>query len=151
MKEDLFESSSVEETQSIGFNFAKNLKKGDVIAFYGDLGVGKTEFIRGICKFYNISSGVSSPTYTIINEYEGNNENKPVKLFHLDLYRIKEAEELIYIGYHDYVFQDEGITLIEWAENSFDELPHKHIKVIIETTLKNDKRILKIKSLNRSK
>lgn len=146
MKEDLFESSSVEETQGIGFNFAKSLKKGDVIAFYGDLGVGKTEFIRGICKFYNINSGVSSPTYTIINEYDGQNEKRPVKLFHLDLYRIKESEELINIGYYDYVFQDDGITLIEWAENSFDELPEKHIKVMIEPILENNKRIVKILS-----
>lgn len=132
MKQEKYISKSVEETKNIGFNFAKMLNKGDVVAFYGNLGVGKTEFIRGICNLFNINDYVSSPTYTIINEYIGRIGKEEQLIYHLDLYRIKDKEELINIGYYDYVFQDSAITLIEWAENSYDELPKNHIKVKID-------------------
>lgn len=131
MKQEKYISKSIEETKNIGFNFAKMLNKGDIIAFYGNLGVGKTEFIRGICNYFNINYGVSSPTYTIINEYIGKSKEEELTIYHLDLYRIKKQEELINIGYYDYVFQDSAITLIEWAENSYDELPENHIKIKI--------------------
>lgn len=132
MKQEKYISKSVEETKNIGFNFAKMLNKGDVVAFYGNLGVGKTEFIRGICNLFNINDYVSSPTYTIINEYIGRIGEEEQLIYHLDLYRIKDKEELINIGYYDYVFQDSAVTLIEWAENSYDELPKNHIKVKID-------------------
>lgn len=139
MKEELV-SLSVEETKQIGFNFAKNLNFGDVVAFYGNLGVGKTEFIRGICEYFKVESQVSSPTYTLINEYSGLKIDEDISLYHLDLYRVKDSSELLDIGYYEYVFQDNGITLIEWSENSNDELPEKHIKVKISIDENNNKK-----------
>ena len=124
-----FISNSVENTKKIAYDFASSLKIGDVVAFSGNLGVGKTEFIRGICEYFKVNSNISSPTYSIINEYKGKIENQFFVINHLDLYRIKDIEELQSIGYYDYVFNNEGITLIEWSENSFNELPNDIIQV----------------------
>lgn len=99
------------ETKNAGFEFAKTLKPGDIITLDGDLGCGKTVFTKGICEYFNVRDYVTSPTYTIVNEYNGD-----VKIFHFDIYRIEEEEELYNIGFYDYL-EGDGIVIAEWAKN----------------------------------
>lgn len=99
------------ETKIAGFEFAKTLEPGDIITLDGDLGCGKTVFTKGICEYFNVRDYVTSPTYTIVNEYNGD-----VKIFHFDIYRIEEEEELYNIGFYDYLEED-GIVIAEWAKN----------------------------------
>src|SRR5690554_496645 len=102
-------SSSVNETIQAGFEFAKYLKSGDVVCLDGDLGAGKTHFVKGVASYFGIkSSKVHSPTYTLINEYKGE-----IPLYHFDCYRIEHEEEALEIGAEEYFYGD-GVCLIEW-------------------------------------
>lgn len=126
-------SNSVSDTIAAGQKFAQRLKPGDVVLFYGELGVGKTEFIKAICGYYSVKEIITSPTFTIVNEYEGldtvtststgannnNNNKKILKILHIDLYRIRNFEELVAMGFEDYLHLPDAIKFIEWAENSF--------------------------------
>ncbi|MDR0974437.1 MAG: tRNA (adenosine(37)-N6)-threonylcarbamoyltransferase complex ATPase subunit type 1 TsaE [Ruminococcus sp.] len=105
-------TSSVAETEQAGVDFAKLLRPGDTVAFFGGLGAGKTAFIRGLAKNFSFTE-TSSPTFTIVNEYI--NEN--IKIYHFDMYRIKSESDLESIGFYDYT---DGIKLIEWYENIAD-------------------------------
>lgn len=134
-----FTSHSEQDTEKIGYNFAKELKKGDIVAFYGDLGVGKTAFIRGIAEYFGILE-TASPTFTIVNEYNGN-----VTLYHFDAYRIT-AEDWLSCGFDEYLFGN-GICLIEWAENIDSILPDGTIRVKISknTDINYDYRDIEVK------
>ncbi len=113
---------SEEETISDARNFAKQIKKGDIILLNGDLGSGKTFFVKYICKEYGIEN-VSSPSFAIVNEYH----NK-INFVHFDFYRIKKVEELYDIGFHEYL-NGENIVFIEWS-NMFPEiLPKRNYKI----------------------
>ena len=103
------------ETEGIGEEFAKSLKPGTVVALRGEMGAGKTVFVRGVAKGFGIDARVTSPTYTIVNEY-----NTTPPMFHFDLYRLGSADELFEIGFDDYLKRG-GICLIEWFENAEDE------------------------------
>ncbi len=127
----IFETNSYEETQKIAADFADTLKGGEVIAMYGDLGAGKTAFTQGLAKALGIKQHVTSPTFTIVNEYEGR-----LMLYHFDVYRIADPEEMYEIGYDEYIESD-GVCIIEWAELIEDILPDEYIKV---TILKNDEK-----------
>ena len=105
-------SNSVEETEELGETLAKKLKDCTVLAFTGDLGAGKTAFVRGLARGLGIHERVTSPTFTIVNEYEG---KRP--LFHFDLYRINSADELFDIGWEDYLARG-GICAVEWSERA---------------------------------
>ena len=118
-----YTSHSESDTLKIGFDLAKELKKGDIVAFYGDLGVGKTAFIRGIAKYFGISE-TASPTFTIVNEYNGTET-----LYHFDAYRIT-ADDWLACDFDEYLFGN-GICLIEWAENIESILPEGTIRVRI--------------------
>ena len=116
-----------EDTLNAGFEFAKTLKPGDIVTLDGDLGAGKTVFIKGICKFFNVTDYVVSPTYTIVNEYKGD-----MDIYHFDIYRIEEEEELYNIGFYEYL-DNEGIKIIEWAEKIPEAFEgYELIKVTIE-------------------
>jgi len=109
------------ETEQLGFEFAKNLIPGDKIALYGDLGSGKTEFVKGICDYFKVEEIVTSPTFTIINKYTATTSDEPLNIYHIDLYRIEKEKELIEIGFSEYLNDNNAITIIEWAEKtSFD-------------------------------
>lgn len=123
------------ETREIGSKFAERLKKGDVVTFFGDLGAGKTEFIKGICDYFNVDEIVNSPTFTIINRYITNNFNDETQIYHIDLYRIKNISELKEIGFEDCIYSDEDIKLIEWAEKAENYIKNTNYKV----SLINDK------------
>ena len=120
------------ETELVGEGFAAALPKGAVIAMYGDLGAGKTAFVRGMAKGMGLDCRVSSPTFTIVNEYLGERE-----LIHFDMYRLKSPEEAFEIGIEDAF--SEGVSLIEWPEKIGNLLPKKHIRVLIEPDEKGRK------------
>jgi tRNA threonylcarbamoyladenosine biosynthesis protein TsaE len=113
-----------QETLSAGKEFAKKLQHGDVVACYGELGSGKTRFIKGICQHFGVSEHVTSPTFTIINEYH----TKGMMVYHFDLYRIRSLAEIEELGIEEYLY-DEGICLIEWAEKAAEVLPSKRYDV----------------------
>ncbi len=122
-----FITNNEEETASLAKELAKTLESGAVICLFGDLGVGKTVFTKGICAYLGTNDYINSPTFTIVNEYEA----KDFNISHFDMYRIEDSSELIEIGFSEYLSKD-GICIIEWPENIFDELPKKRIDVKIE-------------------
>ncbi|MDY3971985.1 MAG: tRNA (adenosine(37)-N6)-threonylcarbamoyltransferase complex ATPase subunit type 1 TsaE [Clostridia bacterium] len=118
-------SNSYEETQKIAADFAKTLKEGDVLCMYGDLGVGKTAFVQGLAKGLEIDEPITSPTFTIVNEYSGT-----LPLYHFDVYRIADSDEMYEIGYEEYVYGD-GVSVIEWPQLIDDILPEKRYDIEI--------------------
>ena len=129
---------SIEDTQKLAKFLAKFLEEEDIILLDGDLGAGKTTFTQSLAKALGIEEVVNSPTFSIVNEYEF---NKGV-LYHFDLYRIEEAEELFDIGFEEY-FSKEGIIVIEWAEKFINEIPQPWLKIYITKEDENS-RIFKI-------
>ena len=114
-----------EETKNLGKEVGKLAKPGDLLAFYGELGAGKTCFIQGISLGLKVKDYVTSPSFTIINEYQGK-----VPIYHFDLFRLN-AEEIFELGYEEY-FYGEGLTVIEWAEKIEQFLPKEHLKIDIK-------------------
>lgn len=131
MIKDLFDitSTSTEETEKVGADLAKKMSDDislpGFIAFFGDLGSGKTAFIRGFASVLSPSSAVRSPTFTIVNEYRGGK----IPLFHFDMYRIESEDDLYSIGFYDYL--SKGICLCEWSENIEESLPDEYVKLEI--------------------
>lgn len=115
-------------TIECGEQFAQQLKPGDVVALYGDLGSGKTHFIQGICKGLGVLEHVASPTFTLINEYEARGLN----IYHFDFYRLTSAKEIRDIGFDEYAERG-GICLIEWAEKAEELLPPHRYDVRMES------------------
>lgn len=118
-------SGSEAETQEIAEKFASQLKSGSVVALSGDLGAGKTAFVKGIAKHFSADCGVSSPTFTIVNEYNGD-----IDIYHFDAYRLEGADISQCDWIDDYLFGD-GICVIEWAEYIKDILPENTLYVKI--------------------
>ena len=110
-------TNSPAETEALGAALAEELKPGAVVAFTGDLGAGKTAFVRGLARGLGIGERVTSPTFTIVNEYEGGR----LPLFHFDMYRLDSADELFDIGWEDYLARG-GVCAVEWSENVADAL-----------------------------
>ena len=110
-------TSSAEETEQLGALLAECLRPGDVVAFLGGLGAGKTAFTRGLARGLGIDERVTSPTYTIVNEYDGGR----LPLFHFDMYRLSCADELFDLGWEDYLTRG-GICAVEWSENVIEAL-----------------------------
>ena len=108
---------SADETQALGQKLASRLAPGDVIAYFGDLGAGKTAFTRGLAQGLGITDPVTSPTYTIVNEYLSGR----IPLFHFDMYRLSSSDELFDIGWEDYLARG-GVCAVEWSENVEDAL-----------------------------
>ena len=141
-----FTTLSEDETINLGKEFAKGLAPGDIVAIYGDLGSGKTEFVKGICEYYKVEEIVTSPTFTIVNKYNGTVSDNQTILYHIDLYRIEKESELLEIGFEEYLGDKTAISLIEWAEKT-TLIPNNAIQVNIFLDDENDnKRIITIKS-----
>ena len=121
-------SKSETETEAAGADFARTLPEGAVVALYGDLGAGKTAFVRGMAEGMGIDARVSSPTFTIVNEYLGERE-----LYHFDMYRLESADELFDIGWEDYLSRG-GVCAVEWSERVSDAFEGDEIVVRIEKT-----------------
>lgn len=108
---------------------ALELRRGDVVALYGDLGAGKTVFVKGVCDGFSVHEHVTSPSFVILNRYDGRDtEGNKLLIYHLDLYRIKSLEEIYDLGYEEFMYGD-GICLIEWADMLGDLLPPRRIDV----------------------
>ena len=108
---------SAAETERLGAALAQRLRPGDVVAFLGDLGAGKTAFTRGLARDLGITEPVTSPTYTIVNEYPQGR----IPLFHFDMYRLHDADELFDLGWEDYLGRG-GVCAVEWSENVSEAL-----------------------------
>lgn len=121
-----------EETFELGRRIGKNIKPGSIVTLSGDMGVGKTVFAQGFAKGMGIDEPINSPTFTIVQVYD---EGK-IPLYHFDVYRISDSEEMYEIGYEEY-FYGEGVCLIEWAELINDILPENVIKIKINKSLDN--------------
>ncbi len=128
-------TNSPEETERLGEALGKRLSGGEIIAYLGDLGAGKTAFTRGLARGLGISQRVSSPTYTIVNEYEGGR----VPLFHFDMYRLSDADELFDIGWEDYLLRG-GVCAVEWSEKVLPAMEGA-IFVSIEKSSENSRKI----------
>ena len=122
----VFVSHSVEETENFAQNLAKNLSKGDTVALFGGLGMGKTAFVRGLAKGLSVTSEVSSPTFALVHEYDGR-----FPVYHFDMYRITSLEDLYSTGFFDYVESD-GIVVVEWSENISEYLPENTVRITID-------------------
>lgn len=133
-----YTSSSPEETKKIAEDFAKTLKGGECLCMYGDLGAGKTAFVQGLGKGLGISEHINSPTFTIVNEYQGR-----LMLYHFDVYRISDPEEMFFIGFDEYL-ENGGVTVIEWAELIEDILPKSRCNITITKDGFEDKRNITI-------
>ena len=130
-----FISHSQLETEEMGQKLAEELPGGSVVAMYGDLGAGKTAFVRGMAKGMGLSCRVSSPTFTIVNEYLGERE-----LIHFDMYRLSSADELFDIGWEDYLSRG-AVCAVEWSENVQDAFFGDEVVVRIEKLNDTDRKI----------
>lgn len=141
----IYISNSEEETISLGYEFAKELNRSDIILLYGELGAGKTQFCKGICQYFGIQEPVTSPTFTIINLYEGFSDDSKLSIFHIDLYRIKDQREFQEIGLNEILDDDLSIKLIEWPEKNIAQYPTNARKVFFKFFGESkDKREIKI-------
>lgn len=131
-------SHSEHDTEDIGASFARTLKGGTVVAMYGDLGAGKTAFVRGMARGMGLDCRVSSPTFTIVNEYLGERE-----LIHFDMYRLSSADELFDIGWEDYLTRG-GVCAVEWSERVDDAMPADTLWVDIARGTDESDRIITI-------
>lgn len=117
-------SNNEAKTQQIAFNIAKDFHSGDIILLCGELGAGKTSFVKGVALQKHIIEDVVSPTFTIINEYTGD-----IDIYHMDLYRLKNSEELFEIGFEEYLYLD-GVVIIEWPDIAMPILDNFSYKLI---------------------
>ena len=130
-----FITNSPAETEAVGEALGKRLQPGTVLAYRGDLGAGKTAFTRGLARGLGATEQVTSPTYTIVNEYLGGR----LPLFHFDMYRLRCADDLFDIGWDDYLERG-GICAVEWSENVWDAMENP-ITITIEKLGENSRRI----------
>ena len=126
----IYESNAPEETKALGVMIGQNAKPGELFTLTGDLGVGKTIFTQGVAEGLEIDEPISSPTFTIVQVYE---EGR-MPLYHFDVYRIGDIDEMDEIGYEDY-FYGEGVSIVEWAELIEELLPEERTDIIIEKDL----------------
>ena len=119
-----------EQTELLGEKLAMRLRPGDIIAFYGDLGAGKTAFVSGVTKALGSDDRVQSPTYTIVNEYH----KGKIPVYHFDVYRISDPWEMDDLGYEEYFYGD-GVCLVEWGNLIEELMPENTIYITIEKDL----------------
>lgn len=127
-----FKTVSQDETCTLGRKLGELLKAGDIVCLVGDLGTGKTAFTKGIAEALGVSGYITSPTFTFVNEYQGR-----IPMFHFDVYRIGEPEDLFEIGFEEYLEQD-AVVVIEWADMIKDILPSEYIWVEIKKDINAD-------------
>jgi tRNA threonylcarbamoyladenosine biosynthesis protein TsaE len=120
---------SVDETVDYAETFSSHLRRGDVVALYGELGIGKTQFVKGVCKAFHVLTPVRSPSFVFLNRYEGRDaDGLELMVYHIDLYRIKSVEEIFELGYEE-MLSGGGISLVEWAESLGPLLPKRRYDV----------------------
>lgn len=117
---------SIEDTFKIGEKIGELCKPSDIICLNGDLGTGKTHLTKGIAKGLEIDDNITSPTFNIVNEYDGR-----LKLYHFDVYRVNDPDEIAAIGFDEYIF-GEGVSVIEWSNLIEELIPNEHVEINIE-------------------
>ena len=143
MPSEQFITRSPEETEALGARLAGALEPGAVVAFTGDLGAGKTAFVRGLTRGLGIPDRVTSPTFTIVNEYEGGR----LPLFHFDLYRLGSADELFDIGWEDYLARG-GVCAVEWSERMEELLEPGTIRVDLRRGEDESRRVITVEGVS---
>ena len=138
-----FVTHSREETEALGARLADALARSRVVAFTGDLGAGKTAFVSGMARALGVEERVTSPTFTIVNEYEGGR----LPLFHFDMYRLGSADELFHIGWEDYLARG-GVCAVEWSENVAEAIEDDAVRVSIVRGDGDDHRIITIEGVD---
>lgn len=138
-----FHSNHETETFNLGKDFSKSLQGGNVVALIGELGSGKTIFVKGVCSGFSVTEIPLSPTFSLINEYHGK-----LILYHFDFYRIKSLQELYDIGYEDY-FYGNDICLIEWANLVEEVLPKKYFEIKIDNADTENERDITIRMVEK--
>lgn len=136
-----FISYNEDDTKKFASNFAKNLHKGDIIVLSGELGSGKTKFTEGVLTYFGLENEISSPTFTIVNEYKNSNTT----IYHFDVYRLEDSDEFYAIGGEDYF--NNCICIIEWGELIDDILPKPYTKIVFQK-LDDDIRKLSIEKIS---
>ena len=129
-------TNTVTETEAVGERLADTLSPGSVLALFGGLGAGKTAFVRGLARGLDSTDRVTSPTFTIVNEYTGR-----LELFHFDMYRLGSAEELFDIGWEDYLARG-GVCVVEWSENVEPAFDGTELRVTIEKLSDSKRKII---------
>lgn len=117
---------NVTKTMDLGIQIGKHVHSGDILCLIGDLGTGKTHITKGIAKGLLIDEYITSPTFNIVNEHDGR-----LKLYHFDVYRVNDPDEIEAIGFDEYIFGD-GVSVIEWANYIEDLIPPEHLQINIE-------------------
>jgi tRNA threonylcarbamoyladenosine biosynthesis protein TsaE len=116
----------------LGVRLGRRLRRGDVVLLHGDLGAGKTTLAQGIARGLGVAGPVQSPTFTLVAEYDARlADGTPARLYHLDLYRLTDPEELDTFGYESYLAPADGVTLVEWPERAADRLPDAYLLISI--------------------
>jgi len=141
----MYRTETPDQTIRIGLEIGKQLRPGSVVALHGALGAGKTTLVKGIARSLNIEEAVTSPSFTLIAEYEGSREGNPITLYHIDLYRISHPQEVEDLGMEE-ILDGEGICVIEWAEKASEFLPESAVRVEIVIEDKG-RRQIKIRGL----
>lgn len=137
-------TKSEQDTIDFAEDFSKNLKVGDIVVLTGELGSGKTKFVQGVLKHFGLENEISSPTFTIVNEYNANNVN----IYHFDVYRLADVDEFYAMGGEEYF--SNGICLIEWGEMIEDILPRPYTKITFSKNNNQlDYRELKIETIGK--
>ena len=136
------ELKQLEDTKRVAEQLIKHLKKGQVICLIGDLGAGKTTFTQFLCEALKVDDYVTSPTFNLMNTYNGILNGDPIEIHHFDVYRIFDADEMLEIGFDDFLYGD-GLCIVEWANQVMDLIPENSIWITLKLTLEN-KRVLTI-------
>jgi len=125
-----YQSHSAEQTTDLGAELGRRLGRGDIVALHGPLGAGKTTLVKGIARSLLVEEPVTSPSFTLIAEYDGLREGLPIILYHVDLYRINHPQEIEDLGLEE-ILNASGICVIEWAEKAAEFLPDSAIRIDI--------------------
>jgi tRNA threonylcarbamoyladenosine biosynthesis protein TsaE len=142
-------TKSTEGTISLAGAFADSLQRGNVVALYGDLGSGKTQFVKGVCRTFKAHTPVTSPSFVILNRYDGVDKiGNELFMYHFDLYRVKSITELYDLGYEEFL-QGDGICLIEWAEMLGDLLPERRYDVRLSAGAGENERRIEINKMEK--
>jgi tRNA threonylcarbamoyladenosine biosynthesis protein TsaE len=142
---DAFRTTSPEETMELGVRLSETLKRGDIVGLSGDLGAGKTHLVKGICRGFGVREPVTSPTFVLLNRYEGTDAaGRELLVYHFDLYRIRSAAEIYDLGYEEFLHGD-GVSLIEWAGTLGGLLPDRAVSVHLSLGAEETERLIEIR------
>jgi tRNA threonylcarbamoyladenosine biosynthesis protein TsaE len=137
-------TTSAGETAAFAYAFAARLRRGDIVALFGDLGSGKTQFVKGVCRAFKTPTPATSPSFVILNRYIGTDDEKnEVVVYHFDLYRVKSLAEIYDLGYEEFL-QGDGICFIEWAEIFGELLPKQRYDVRFSLGDRENERCIEI-------